>query len=355
MSNSEPVPTNVEEFVAHMMPKPDRSYRERGIEMLVAAGLSPESAKSGWDFMKDIQRVIFTGIMFGIISYFFFGGAYLKMFGLYSIYDIELLYSLLYELIFLAPADLPINELVFSLEVCLTYFVVGLIHILTAITLDISGWFIRQLIRIPWKVFQLLFNVLWYLHCRLSDRIVEAPWTYGFLFGCLFLIAEPKDYLKGIGILVSWSLRTLLSIVIVAISATVSFLPTVWSACSMALERSREPFLKTRQILEPFLVRIYNQGTSIWNGFWTIFWLMLEPLIVVVKRVAVICFQSHADELYTYTPLQAGREIRLLRLNGSITGPLIKGSWFTCQLASYQLTNASRMFGVTRLEEKQSF
>jgi hypothetical protein len=103
--------------------------------MHVAAGLSPESAKSGWDVVKDTQRVIFTGIMFGILSYFFFGGAYLKLFGLYSIYDIELLYSLC------------TNSSSWHLRICQSlnsYF-----RWKFAPPTYVSAWFIRQLIRSP--------------------------------------------------------------------------------------------------------------------------------------------------------------------------------------------------------------
>jgi hypothetical protein len=289
--------------------------------MLVASGLSHESAEGAWNFMGDIQRVFFTGIMFGILSYFFFGGAYLKMFGLYLVHDTEVLICLLYELIFLAPADLPINELLVSLEVCRTCFVVGLIEALTAITLQVSGWTIRQLLRIPSAIFQALFNILWYLY----DLVLESPWTYGALFGCLFLIAEPRGYLKGLGVLVTWILNTLLSIAVIVVSAIVSSLPLVLRFCSMAQERSKQPLLKVQQVLKPLLFTISRLGSATWKEFWTIFCWMLEPPRALVKRLAGLFFQRYTDELYMYEPVEAGREIRLLRLNGKISGPMIQG------------------------------
>jgi hypothetical protein len=331
------------------MPKLVRSYRARVIEWLMASGHSPEIAQGVWDLMEATLNVVFTGVMFALLSYFIFAGAYLKMFGLYLVYDTEILYCLLYELIFLVSADIPIIELLFSLEVCCTCFFVGLIHVLTAVTLDISVWFIQQLIRMPFLIIRMLFaiirvpfaviqillaiiealfNVLWYLNDRLSDFVSEAPWTYCFLlvlFNCLFLIAEPLDYLKGLGSLVVWILRVLFLIVVIVVSATLSFLPTVWDFCSMALERSREPFLKAQRFLRLLLERIFSHGFSVWKEFWTIFWWMLEPLTALLKALDGLCLPRRSDEAYTYTPLKAGREIRLLQLHGKITGTLIRG------------------------------
>jgi hypothetical protein len=68
--------TAAEEAVDIMVPKPEGSLREKGIENLISCGFSPHGAVYAWDFPINTRNKAITGIMFALLSYFIFDGTF---------------------------------------------------------------------------------------------------------------------------------------------------------------------------------------------------------------------------------------------------------------------------------------
>jgi len=270
----------------------ERRIGERGVEKLLATGFTPETAEFLRGFFMETWKLVYTGFLFAILAYFL-SGAYLRTFGFYIFHHFEVLDCLLYELILLARWDMPIPALLSSLPVFCTYFIVGLCYGLTAITLEFSIFLIRQIIWICRVSFQAWLTITWFLHCGLLDYFPDSLWALALLFGCRLFLGGPFEVIRKLCRLALWILNTVLHLAVYAVPATVSFL-----AATVSFLTAAWAWVKSR---------------------------IIQPLTELLKRLALLCFQCHKNQPYIYTGLELGCEIRLLRLSGRLSGPMIQG------------------------------
>jgi hypothetical protein len=127
---------------------------------------------------------------------------------------------------------------------------------------------------------------MWFLHGGLLDYLPDSRWARVLLLGCGFFLGGPFEILRKLWRLASRILITVLPLAVDAVPATVSFLTAAWA------------WAKSR---------------------------IVQPLTELLKRVALLCFQRHKNQPYTYMRLEPGCEIRLLRLSAKLSGPMIQG------------------------------
>ncbi|KAE9378325.1 hypothetical protein N431DRAFT_528575 [Stipitochalara longipes BDJ] len=293
MSTPEPMQITKKETVDQGAPQPERSLREKGIDIMISWGLSPHGAVYAWEFLINVQFYAFIGISFAVLSYFFFDGTYLGMFGLYLIYHHEVLGYILSELIFLLPSEVPFFEAFLHMDVSVPYFHVAGFYILAAVVLELSGVLVRQIYLLPMRImaiFQCLVAAYWYIITTEAVFMYKIgleswPWYLQWLFGIWFtaqvLLFCTRAFLSIVRLALVMAFRT--------VRGVIKCLPRIWEA-------------------------LLN---------WLLWWLggMKELLLKIHGfLISPISFRRHKHLLYSYTPLHTGDEISLLLLRGSFWG-----------------------------------
>lgn len=287
-----------EEVGAGQELKPERSLREKGIENLLSAGFSPEAAIYFWGFLSKIQTFAFAGITFAILSHLFFEGTYLKMFGLYLVHHFDVLDCILYELLILLPSDVSFFEIFMHMEASLIYLLVGISYILTAMVLEVSGFLIRQALRLPSTLVTAVryllvieLNLTSSLGLRGLPLYLEYPMRFYLTFHGLRFFTSTMLSLVG------WIFSALDGLATIGLRVAVIRVPQIWRKVSRLLQRTKGLFSRIQQALVQYL-----------------------------------SMQRHKYPFYTYSLLHSGNEIRLLRLSGKVWGPQIQGKLVHTQI-----------------------
>lgn len=291
MSTSQPVPST-KEGGNETAPNPKRSLRENEIEKLISYGYNSTSAAFVWEFQLTISYLAVSGLVFAVLSYFFYDGTYLGMFGLYVAHQIDVLGRILYEFIVLLPADVSIYEVFPHIEVTFSYSLLGGFYLLAAMILESFNLFMRLLFRLNGVVHSgFVFFVTSAVNLIYGLGLERLPWYFVY----------PLELL-----LVLQSLRFGRDRALAIVKRILCGLPY-------------DLAIGTFRLASVYLLQI---GRGLSNG------LQRTMRIVSWFQDFLLCrwfFPSRSIPWYAYNSLHTGEEIRLLCLSGEFWGPEIRG------------------------------